>query len=333
MLVALDGQTVLAMVPALTVGSTGHMMGLYMSTDGGLTWSEAFPHVTQRNPWQGFPHQVVDRPAGTLLVGTSGPTSGSAFEDGAVIARSSDGGKNWKSAIRQTEDYPDLVTWSIKDFASGLGTRSRVVLAAGLVTTLSASDYHLLKSENFGFFFDLHKTLTAGSGTLVRLNAIVHLVGPHLLAGGLKTGGNNTPTIWKSSDTGETWTEVTLPGSYGAADAEITTIISLGGASALAGGRAPLAENTAHFPPRLYRTLDWGNTWTELTDNVVDITYTGTDLDHSIDSLTVFGAGQDRIVMAGLRGDPTQGFDNFRLSGNLGLSFGRLGYFATPYNG
>lgn len=330
MLVSLDGQTILAMVPQ-TSGSTGRMMRQYQSTDGGRTWAEIFPHVTQRNPWVGFPHQVVDRPPGTLLVGTSGPTSGTAFEDGAVIARSSDGGKNWRSAIRQTEDYPDFVTWTIKDFASGVGVNGNIVLAVGVVTTLSAVSYHMLKSENFGFFFDLHKVLTAGSGTLTRLNAIAHLGGPHLLAGGLKTGGNNTPTVWRSSDYGETWTEVTLPGSYGAADAEITAIEGLGGGVAVAGGRAPKAEDLTLFPPRLYRTADWGSTWTEVTDNVSDITFTGTDLDHSVNSLTVFGVDGLKKIGVGLQGDPAQGFDHFRISHDLGLTYRRDGYFATPY--
>lgn len=298
----------------------------FHSSDGGRSFQEIPMFVTQDNTFSGKVHQIVGAPPGHMLAGATGPQGFGVYEQWSVIARTPDAGKTWFSGVRETV-FNDLTDWDIRDFITGVDDTGNIGFAVGVVNTLSATPYHILRTRTRGFYFDLHHNLSAMSGALVRLNTIQDLGGGRLLAGGLNSGGATNPSVWRSLDMGESWTEIQLPGTYGAADHEINDITVVGQGIVLAGGRSPLSTNLAHYPPRLYRSTNYGETWTEITDSVSDISYTD-DQDHSVTAITVFA---NQAVALGLAGDPTAGSDNFRISQDMGLTFSRVGYFATPY--
>ncbi len=234
--------------------------GLWKTTDGGLNWKPIFDEqdassigaiaITPTNPdiiWAGTGETFVIRPA-------------HAMGDG--IYKSEDAGKTWKNmGLKKTgrigriivhPTNPDII------YAAALGHTYGPQQERGVYKTIDGG-----KTWNRIFFVD--ENTGAAELALDPKNPNRLLVGMwsiHINSWGLRSGGPGGG-VYRSLDGGDTWEALSKKGLPGGADNPV-------GKTAVAISHAEPNIIYALFEidsPALYRSEDFGETWTLQTRN------------------------------------------------------------------
>ncbi|HXG17181.1 MAG TPA: hypothetical protein VNK50_13095 [Calidithermus sp.] len=276
-------------------------VALYRSTDDGQTWTlrSTVTDMSMRQLW-GTALFAPGGGADRLLVGTY-QKSGVPYGPYALIPRSEDGGLTWQSAVTaDTYARFTLGTYLLAHRTLGfVRVPPATVLALGEYE-VENQHYHVLRSTDGGQTFEpLSGTEPWGYALefAVALSADLIIAAPEL--------GDR---IWRSTDGGQSWQAVPVPGMTAPGQ-----LASLGGQSALLFGGS-----------KLWRTSDGGQSWS-LISTVPDLTSAVTRLLISLD-------GANRMV--GLATHVSQAVLRWALSEDGGQSwtFSTVTDTQTPYS-
>lgn len=285
----------------------------HLSEDNGQSWTQVDHFVSDSNSYQwGGLGVGVD----TYLQGVEGPFALTFSSDDAIV-RTADAGQTWASAVNGPELF-DIASGDFWDFNGFVDFGDGTVMAMGAFTSFGVS-HHLLFSGNNGLSFDSHtkQTITPSSGTLTEIRAGAYLGNDRVIVGG--TMSNRSARVWRSIDHGTTWTEVIFPnaqhGYTGTNSSTIDAIVSLGNSVVLASGSQ--RENaTSTFPPKLWRSTDNGENWTEITDSLP-----GWSTLKILRARAMVHVGDGRVVL-GITGRPNElSSSNWRYSDDYGATW------------
>ncbi len=286
----------------------GNDGGGNITRDAGRTWTEQdyrtaqFYHVTTTNH---FPYRICGaQQDNSTLCGASRPVFGSNVEDWYDVG----GGESGYIAVRpdnpdvvyagsyggylSRKDVRTGITRSINPFpmnpmghsAEDIGYRFQwtfpIVISPHDPSVLYAAANVIFRSRDEGQSFEImspdltrHDPATLGpSGgpitkdqTSVEYYATIFSLAESPLERGVLWTGSDDGMIYITRDDGETWTNVTPP------DLPEWTRISIIDASAHRRGTAFVAGNRyqlGDFSPYLYRTTDYGASWTRIDSGI-----------------------------------------------------------------
>ena len=229
-----------------------------LSTDDGRTWAEQPEERATFLPLG----PMISLGLNTLLGGFGAGHPGDLYGPFALISRSTDGGVTWSAAITSAlystldPDNADIFTFA------NLG--GSVVLAFGGVSTLGGDRYHVLRSSDGGQTFALYaKVGDVPPSPLSQVDVACAAGGGVVLAAGDFLGGSFPDvSLWRSTNSGLTWSEVSLPSPGGLGS--VACLASLGGNVVLAGGQVESPDDPNHVVAVVWRSTDAGLTWTPI---------------------------------------------------------------------
>ena len=207
-----------------------------------------------------------------IWAGTGEPNSRNSIEPGRGIYKSTDGGTTWKlMGLEKTEHIGRIAVHP---------TNPNIVYVAALgAAWRSNPDRGLYKTEDGGTTWNLVKFISDKAGfidvgldpknpDIVWAASYERVRGPYFL----KSGGPGSG-LWKSTDAGKTWTEITGGGWPATEKGRISFSIFAGNGNVVYAmvEADSVRGRPAGSPPQrlangLYRTMDGGRTW-EKTNN------------------------------------------------------------------
>ncbi len=301
----LGGKRMLATLEEdLNAAGTGPVVRNFLSEDNGVTWDE-IAALDSLSAISFSRLRVLSRDV--LLMGNDhlGGGPGTYEPAQSIIARSPDGGATWASAVPQvvfTAIVGSPPRWSIVDFAPVDTTR---VVAAGAGGALPNPTWIFLLSNDGGATFTEAPGTPAIGVTIVSANTVASLGGGIVIAGLT----SNPLRLVRSTNRGDTWSAVTLPGAP-AGLAAVSLVVNLGGGQALAAGTGG----------RLWHSSDFGASWSALSPLPAD----------GVSTVAV-SATQIIVGMDGV--NPVTGSTTpFRLSTDGGATFSDPGSMVNPTN-
>jgi hypothetical protein len=304
-------------------GPTGTVLRTFLSADNGQTWAEGTELDLADNLSQ---CRIRTMAFDTVVTGFSGPqTFPSVYESqGTVVARSTDAGATWASAVTLadwTAMFPNTATtdfWQTTDFVKLVDETT--VLALGFFTSVGAANTYLTSTDG-GVTFNNPRNVTGSFGHF----------------GGVSMGGgvvilcdtsHNPARVFRSTDSGGSFAAVTLPGVGSGATNGAAAIGPVSGQRVgVVGGRS---GQVAFF------STDNGVSWTQATiggaaQNGLDMV--AVDASHVVLGMTITlaqsAAGQtpfrlstdggatypdSGIIDAGTPLDPAVGYAVFQLA-------------------
>jgi photosystem II stability/assembly factor-like uncharacterized protein len=281
--------------------------GANVTTDGGQSWTEQdyltaqFYHVTTTNH---FPYRVCGaQQDNSTICGSSRPVSGSVRdwyeagggESGYIAARPDDpdiiyagsyGGLLTRLDAR-TGIVRNITAWPMNPMGHSAGELKYrfqwtypIVISPHDPNVLYVAANVVFRSTNEGQSFEIispdltradPRTLGPSGGPITRDQTSVEYYGTIFALAespverGVIWAGSDDGLIHVTRDNGRTWTNVTPPGL------PPWTRISIIEASPHRAGSAYVAANRYQmndFRPYLYKTRDYGRTWTKITDGI-----------------------------------------------------------------
>jgi photosystem II stability/assembly factor-like uncharacterized protein len=201
--------------PADIVYAASASGGVWKSTDGAVTWTYSWdPNLTQSMG------ALAVGSDGTIYAGTgeANPGGGSIVWGGTGLYRSRDGGATWQSIGLPTSGAIGRIAVDPKD-------PKRVFVASAGNLFVPGGERGLYRSTDGGDTWQ--RVLEGENGTTGAIDVAIDPVNPnnvlaamwdhvrlhtHRLYAGVGSG------VFRSTDGGETWTEISLPGNVAAAD-------------------------------------------------------------------------------------------------------------------
>lgn len=248
--------------------------GVWKTTNNGTTFRPVFD--TYGVPSTG---DLAIAPSDTNIIylGTGEPNSRNSISPGGGMFKSTDGGLTWSYiGLRETEHIGRVIVHPTNPntvWVAALGAAWRPNRERGLYKTTDGGATWSLKkfiNDTTGFVdVDIHprdpNTLFATSYHRLR--------GPYFL----QSGGRGS-ALWKSTDGGETWTEVTGGGFPATMKGRMEVAIAASNpdvmyvmveADTAPNPRPAAGSRAAERPSGLYRSADGGRTWERTApDNV-----------------------------------------------------------------
>lgn len=233
--------------------------GVWKTTDAGVTWSNISDGYFKSSSVGAI--AVADADPNVLYVGMGETTIRTDVSHGDGVYKSTDGGQSWQhlglaetrhiGKIRIHPQNPDIV------YVAALGHAFGANPERGVYRTKDGGktwELVLHKSEKAGavdLSFDPHHPAVIYATTWEA----------HRNFWSLSSGGEDSG-LWKSSDGGDTWSEITR--AKGLPQTGLIGKIGVAASPAKAGRVWALFE--AQEAPGLYRSDDYGATWQKLTD-------------------------------------------------------------------
>jgi photosystem II stability/assembly factor-like uncharacterized protein len=256
--------------PSRTVYASTAAGGLWKSLNGGMTWR---PVLDTLRFASGGDIAVAPSDTNVVYWGTGEPNTRNSISPGGGVFKTTDGGKTWSAVgLERTGHIGRIVVHPTNPdiaWVAALGQAWRENPERGLYkTTDGGKTWRLVKyiSPRAGFVdVDIHPTnpdvLFAASYERIR--------GPYFL----QSGGPGS-ALWKSTDGGETWTEVKGGGFPEGTKGRIEVAISASQPDVMyAMVEADTLPNRTKGQPAqkspsgLYRSADGGATWEKTADD------------------------------------------------------------------
>ncbi|MBL0179220.1 MAG: hypothetical protein IPP98_08865 [Gemmatimonadetes bacterium] len=247
--------------------------GIWKTTNGGVTFRPLF--TNERVVSMG---DLAIAPSDTMQIwaGTGEDDSRNSVSPGQGIYKSMDGGLTWKlMGLEKTQTIARIIVHPTNPqivYVAALGAIWNSNPERGLYkTTDGGATWRLVKfiSDKAGF---IDVAMDPTNPNVLFASSYERVRGPYFL----KSGGPGS-ALWKSTDAGETWTEVkgggfpeTMKGRIGLAIAPSNARImyALVEADTVANPKGKTGVGTpAVSPSGLYRSADGGATWTKMANN------------------------------------------------------------------
>ena len=255
--------------PSKTVFVAAAGGGIWKSTNNGITWRPTFDD--KRIISMGM---LAIAPSDTQQVwaGTGEPNSRNSIEPGGGIFKSTDGGLTWKPmGLEKTEHIGRIAVHP---------TNPNVVYVAALGATWRANpDRGLYKTTDGGQTWKLVKFISDKAGFV---DVAIHPKNPNVIFAtswerrrtpySLFSGGPGSG-LWKSTDAGETWTEVKGGGFPAGYKGRMSLDINLSNPDviymmieAASNSTGPIVGERSPKNNGLWKSTDGGATWTQMNN-------------------------------------------------------------------
>ena len=276
----------------------GNDGGMFITTNGGTNWNKSYDLPISQFYASDIDYQLPDRKYGGLQdngsVGTK--TGGTAdwdhfyggdgfvfkidYNDSNVmyaesqnggIGRSTNGGNSFNS-IRNGVDF-SRTNWN-----------TPYILDREISTTLYIGTYKVFRSTNRGSSWtaispDLTRGQNGRLGTITCISSAPYTGGARVIY-----TGTDDAKVSVTTNSGTTWTDVTgsLPSRY---MTDVVTDMRNPATAYVSLSGYTLDENT----PRIYRTTDFGATWTSIAGNLPDVPVNSIIIEETRDSILFVG--------------------------------------------
>ncbi|MHB1310656.1 MAG: WD40/YVTN/BNR-like repeat-containing protein [Gemmatimonadaceae bacterium] len=245
--------------------------GLWKTTNAGTSFRPVFEH---EHVSSGGMIGIAPSDTNTIYYGTGEPNSRNSMSPGAGMWKSANGGRTWEFVgLKETQHIGRVVVDpSNKDivYVAALGAAWATNKERGLYKTVDGGKTWQLKkfiNDSTGF---IDVALDPRDSKVVWAASYQRLRGPYFL----QSGGKGS-ALWKSTDAGETWTEVkggglpeTTKGRIGiaiaASNADVMYLMME--ADTAANPKKDPKVKAQKSPSGLYRSEDGGKTWTKTSD-------------------------------------------------------------------
>lgn len=248
--------------------------GLWKTTNAGTSFRPVFEneHVSS-----GGMIGIAPSDTNTVYYGTGEPNSRNSISPGAGIWKTTNGGRTWEFlGLKETQHIGRVVVDPAnKDivYVAALGAAWATNKERGLYKTVDGGKTWQLKkfiNDSTGF---IDVALDPRNAKVVWAASYQRIRGPYF-----QYSGGKGSALWKSTDAGETWTEVkggglpeTTKGRIGiaiaASNADVM-YLSLEADTAANLKKDPKVK-AQKSPSGLYRSVDGGTTWEKRDDNNV----------------------------------------------------------------
>jgi PKD repeat protein len=234
---------------------------------GGYVWEGDYLHDVWRSTDKGATWTQMTSNAGWSAI--NGPSC-VAMPDGSVVLmagagndiwRSMDNGVSWKQVIAHAE-------WSAR------GDPKSVVLPDGSIVLMGGTDYTIGDLNDVwrfqpGFFGEKSyghpwTEMTASSGWAGRdlHTSVIMPDGSIVLMGGIDGSYNTRNDVWRSTDNGVTWTQMTSNAGW-SPRSDFSSVAMPDGSIVLMGG----IDKYSNFKNDTWRSTDNGKTWTLMSES------------------------------------------------------------------
>jgi hypothetical protein len=280
------------------VGDEGNWFDAWRSTDQGATWT-----IMAGTPWAAREsHTSVALPDGSIIL-MGGETEGNSLND---VWRSIDMGATWTQQTKYAE-------WSHRyGHTSLVMADGSIVLMGGRVAS-SIFKNDVWRSTDQGATWT---QMTAAAPWTARFDHTSVLLpdGSIVLMGGADgiTSGDNLNDVWRSTDQGATWTQMTASAPW-AERQDHTSVALPDGSIVLMGGF--YYNNGFKYLNDVWRSTDKGITWTQMT--------AGAEWGVAGDHTSVVLADGSIVLMGG-RGSTSSYSDNVWRSTDQGATWTQL---------
>jgi photosystem II stability/assembly factor-like uncharacterized protein len=244
--------------PSKTLFVAAAAGGIWKSTNNGTTWRPVFDN--QRVISMGM---LAVAPSDTMQVwaGTGEPNSRNSISPGGGVYKSTDGGLTWTlMGLEKTETVGRIAVHPTNPnvvYVAALGAIWRANPERGLYKTEDgARTWQLVKfiSDRAGF---VDVALDPANPDVVWAASWERVRGPYFL----RSGGPGS-ALWKSTDAGKTWTEVTGGGFPETTKGRISIAIAPSNPRVMyTMVEADTGKGHRERPSGLYRSEDGGATW------------------------------------------------------------------------
>ena len=248
--------------------------GLWKTTNAGTTFRPVFEneHVAS-----GGMIAIAPSDTNTVYYGTGEPNSRNSMSPGNGIWKTTNGGRTWEFiGLKETQHIGRVVVDpNNKDIAyvAALGAAWTINKERGLHKTVDGGKTWQLKkfiNDSTGF---VDVQLDPRDARVVWASSYQRLRGPYFL----QSGGKGS-ALWKSTDAGETWTEVKGGGFPETMKGRISIAIALSKPDVMyamveadtnPNPKKDPAVKAQKSPSGLYRSEDGGKTWEKRSDENV----------------------------------------------------------------
>ncbi len=256
---------------------------LYVATAGGGVWKSTNAGTTFRPVFEnervssGGMLAIAPSDTNTVYHGTGEPNSRNSISPGAGIWKTTNGGRTWEFlGLKETQHIGRVVVDpNNKDivYVAALGAAWATNKERGLYKTVDGGKTWQLKkfiNDSTGF---IDVALDPRDSKVVWAASYQRIRGPYF-----QYSGGKGSALWKSTDAGETWTEVkggglpeTTKGRIGIAIAASNpdVIYLMLEADTAANLKKDPKVKAQKSPSGLWRTTDGGKTWEKRDDNNV----------------------------------------------------------------
>ncbi len=256
---------------------------LYVATAGGGVWKSTNAGTTFRPIFEnervssGGMLAIAPSDTNTVYHGTGEPNSRNSISPGAGIWKTTNGGRTWEFlGLKETQHIGRVVVDpNNKDivYVAALGAAWATNKERGLYKTVDGGKTWQLKkfiNDSTGF---IDVALDPRDSKVVWAASYQRIRGPYF-----QYSGGKGSALWKSTDAGETWTEVkggglpeTTKGRIGIAIAASNPdfIYLMLEADTVANPKKDPKVKAQKSPSGLWRTTDGGKTWEKRDDNNV----------------------------------------------------------------
>jgi photosystem II stability/assembly factor-like uncharacterized protein len=245
--------------------------GIWKTTNGGVTFRPVFE--SEKVVSMGA---LAIAPSDTMQVwaGTGEQNSRNSIEPGGGVYKSTDGGLTWKLMGLEKTQHIGRIVVHPRDpnivYVAALGAAWRANPERGLYKTEDGGQtWKIVKyvSDKAGF---VDVALDPRNPDIVWAASYERVRGPYFL----KSGGPGS-ALWKSSDGGNTWTEIKGGGWPETTKGRISLAVFPGNgdivyamveADSLPNPRPQPGQPRQQLKNGLYRTMDGGRTWEKMND-------------------------------------------------------------------
>jgi PKD repeat protein len=293
-----------------------------LSTNNPTGWAWYFGDETYLVPWMQITaspgwsargdHTTVVLPDGSIVLMGGYSFNGNFKND---VWRSTDKGATWTQLTASAE-------WSVRaGHSSVVMPDGSIVLMGGGLENGSSSRNDVWRSTDKGATWT-QMTASAGWSARVMHSSVVMLDGSIVLmgGGGSGIGGGWKNDVWRSTDKGATWTQLTASAEWSVRTGH-TSVVMPDGSIVLMGGS--LENSLGSSRNDVWRSTDNGATWTQMTASAEWTERGGhTSVVMPDGSIVLMGGGHNDPQGRGVKNDPWRSIDNGATWTNLTASSG-----------